>query len=78
MIEKYFLEGLSKSLYRFVQIIEETTGGPNQLQRLKEEVTVINSILKFSKSNAKQETNICDPDQFFLVVNAISKLIDRK
>jgi len=45
---------------------------------LKKRVTVINSILKFAKTKSSQEANICDQDQFFLVVKAISTFIDSK
>lgn len=39
---------------------------------------MINSILKFAKTSAKEEANICDQDLFFRVVKAISELIDKK
>lgn len=50
MIESYFKESLSSALIRFVQIIDNHK---IDIEKLRKEVTVINSILKFAKNNAK-------------------------
>jgi hypothetical protein len=77
MVEELFKGSLKGSLKRFVAIIEESK---IDIEALKKEVTVINQILKFSKSstNGKSEANICEEDLFFRVVKAVSDYIDRK
>lgn len=77
MVEELFRGSLKMSLKRFIAIIEETKV---DIDELKKEVTIINQILKFSKSsaNGKSETNICDENLFFNVVKAVSVFIDRK
>ena len=76
MIEKMFKESLNGSLQRFIGLIDQSN---TDMEALKKEVVIINQILKFSKqNNAKNETNICDQDLFFMVVKVVSNLIDRK
>ena len=55
MVEELFKVSLKGSLKRFVGIIEESK---IEIEALKKEVTVINQILKFSKSstNGKSES----------------------
>lgn len=59
MVEELFKGSLKGSLKRFVSIIEESK---IDLEALKKEATIINQILKFSRtsSNGKSEANICE------------------
>jgi len=59
MVEELFKGSLKSSLKRFVSIIEESK---IDLDALKKEATIINQILKFSRTstNGKSEANICE------------------
>jgi hypothetical protein len=68
------MQSLNSSLERFITAIQDYTMSTQGLQK---EVTIITQILKIAKGLDKQESNICDEDLFFKIVNVVSKLIDQ-